>query len=307
MLQTIYQQTPLLQSYYHHQLGREVFYKMDCYQPSGSFKIRGMEHLCKRLIANGHRRFIASSGGNAGYSLAYVGQKLGVEIQVVVPETTPQMMVNRIRMLGAKVKVFGADWNAAHQYASEQSASEQIPYVPPFDHELLWEGHASVIAECAEDMDAPDTIVVSVGGGGLLNGVLLGMRQCGWNSKVIAAETTGAASFAAAFDAGHLVTLDEISTIATSLGARQVSAKSLELSKDFDLATHVVSDALALQACERLMAEANVLVEPACGAALSYAYNLPDSDKDEKILVIVCGGVCMDIELFEKYQSIVSG
>ena len=303
MKQTIYHQTPLLKSYHHHQAGRNIFYKMDCYQPSGSFKIRGMENLCRQMIAEGHRRFIASSGGNAGYSLAYVGQQLHVEVKVVVPETTPRMMVDRISMLGASVVVYGEDWNAAHQYASAISESENIPYVPPFDHELLWEGHATVIAECAGTMSEPDVVVVSVGGGGLLNGVLLGMQQCGWQSKVVTAETTGAASFASAHQAGRPVVLDRIDTIATSLGAKQVSARSLELAKSFEVVPHVVSDATALAACEMLLKETNVLVEPACGAALSYAYGLPDSEKGQRILVIVCGGVCMDYNLFMKYKQ----
>ena len=279
---------------------------MDCYQPSGSFKIRGMEYLCKQLIAEGHRKFIASSGGNAGYSLAYVGQRLGVEIKVVVPETTPQMMVNRIRMLGASVTIYGKDWNAAHQYATEVSENENIPYVPPFDHELLWRGHATVIAECAEYMDEPDTVVVSVGGGGLLNGVMTGMQQCGWHSKIVTTETSGAASFAAAMDAGKPVALDEIKTIATSLGAKKVSADSLKLAQSFNVMPYVMTDDMALNACERLLNECNVLVEPACGAALSYAYNLAAEDSQgETILVIVCGGVCMDHALFQQYKATV--
>lgn len=88
---------------------------MECYQPSGSFKLRGIEVLCKHYIAQGKDQFLTSSGGNAGYSLAYVGKKLGVEVKVIVPETTSAYMIEKkIKRVGAEVEVFGRVWDEAH-------------------------------------------------------------------------------------------------------------------------------------------------------------------------------------------------
>ncbi len=302
MNQHIYHQTPIFQS---HELlastGQQVFYKMDCYQPSGSFKIRGMEALCLHMKQEGYTKLLASSGGNAGYSLAYVGKELGMEIKVIVPQTTPQFMIYKIRKLGATIEVFGKDWDETHQYASKLSEEENIPYVPPFDHPLLWKGHATMIDECANSMDEPDQIVVAVGGGGLLLGVMEGLYKNNWKKvKLIAAETQGAASFAASQKAGKLVSLEKIETIATSLGAKKVAAELFERAKNFEISSHVVDDAVAIAACENLMNEYNVLVEPACGAALSYGMNHIFSGTT---LIIVCGGVNMSLSNFESYKK----
>jgi len=304
MQQTLYKNTPLYQSHYlKDNFNRNVYYKMDCYQPSGSFKIRGMEFICKDYIKKGVSEFVASSGGNAGYSLAYVGKKLNAKIKVTVPETTASRMVDKIRQLGAEVEIFGKDWNEAHHHATEISENGSIPYISPFDHPMLWKGHSTIIDECADEIGEPDKIVVAVGGGGLINGVFEGMKRNGWNSKVIAAETKGAASFAASHKAGNLVTLSGINTIATSLGARQVSAQTMNLSKEFDVDAYVTSDVYALKAVEGFLNEYNVLVEPACGAAISYVYDQSvDISEQESVLVIACGGIGMDLKQFTNYQ-----
>lgn len=301
----IYINTPLYQSHYlADRFGRNIFYKMDCYQPSGSFKIRGMENICRYYLAQGHKTFIASSGGNAGYSLAYVGKRLGASVKVIVPETTPVRMLKKIRNLGTDVEVFGVDWSEAHIHALALSAELDIPYISPFDHPRLWEGHSTIIDECARQMAAPDKIVVAVGGGGLLSGVFEGMKRQGWQCDVIAAETEGAASFAASLKAGKVVEIDRIDTIATSLGARKIAAETMERAKDFQVRLHVTNDLTALSACQDFLDEYNVLVEPACGAALSYGYAENASfSADERVLIIVCGGVCMDSQQMQSYQD----
>ena len=272
---------------------KHVFYKMECYQPTGSFKIRGMEALCRFHFSKGKRTFIASSGGNAGYSLAYVGKMMGVTIKVVVPETTPESMINKIKDLDAGVEVHGTAWDEAHQYALNLSKESDAVYVSPFDDPLLWDGHATMIDESAKQLEQPDKIIVSVGGGGLLCGILEGMKRNGWdNTQVIATETAGAASFNESYQARKVVTLKEITSIATSLGAKKVADRALELAYELDVNPFVMSDEEAMQAALDFLDEYNVLVEPACGAAISVPYFHPELiGENETALVIVCGGV----------------
>ena len=99
----LFHKTPLITS----KSRQRLFYKMECDQPSYSFKIRGMERLCRYHLEKGVKRFVASSGGNAGYSLAYVGQQLDLEVSVVVPSTTTSYMIDKIKSLGAKVEING--------------------------------------------------------------------------------------------------------------------------------------------------------------------------------------------------------
>lgn len=293
MRHKFYLETPIYQS---HKLFNEqhknVFYKMDCYQPTNSFKIRGMEELCRHHIGEGKTKFVSSSGGNAGYSLAYVGKQLGVSVKVVVPSTTTKFMIDKIKDLGAKVEVHGSVWDEAHQYALKSAAQEDAVYVSPFDDPLLWKGHASIIDECAQQMEQPDTVIVSVGGGGLLCGVLEGMKKNGWtNTQVITTETIGAASFYESYQANKIVELEEIKTIATSLGAKKITTKALELAKEFTIKPVKVSDATALKASFDFLNEKSVLIEPACGAAISVPYFHSELlAESNNILVIVCGG-----------------
>ncbi|MFN4946085.1 MAG: pyridoxal-phosphate dependent enzyme [Chryseotalea sp.] len=298
----LYTATPVYKSYAtSKQTNAEVFYKMECYQPSGSFKIRGMDVLVNDLVGKGHKKVVASSGGNAGYSLAYIGQQRGIAVHLVVPKTTSEYMINKIKLLGAQVDVFGENWDDANLYATDISEKYNLPYVPPFDHPLLWKGHSTIIDECALQMSEPDKVVVSVGGGGLLCGIFEGLLRNKWNKvKVITAETEGAASFAKSFEANRLVKLNEVNTIATSLAAKQVVLQSLQYANRFEVEPYVMSDKTAFTGCQDFFKEFHTLVEPACGAALSFARNNVVK-QGEKIVVIVCGGVNMGLEKYLEY------
>src|SRR5579859_7298564 len=109
---------------------RQTSVKMDCHQPTGSFKIRGVGRLCQALKAEGARSFVCSSGGNAGYAAAYAGQALGVPVTVVVPSTTPAFMRDRIAGLGAQVRVEGDVWDEADALAQALVGRGEGAYVP---------------------------------------------------------------------------------------------------------------------------------------------------------------------------------
>ena len=98
-------------------LGRDVYLKLDAMQPSGSFKLRGIGYTCQKAIAEGANALVSSSGGNAGLATAYAGQRLRAPTTVVVPETTPEFIRERLRSLGAQVIVHGSQWSEAHAHA----------------------------------------------------------------------------------------------------------------------------------------------------------------------------------------------
>lgn len=285
--------TPLLESApLTHALGAPVFLKLEALQPAGSFKIRGIGRFCQEAAGSGTTHLVSSSGGNAGYAVAYAGRKLGVKVTVVVPITTPPWMRERIQSEGATVLEHGAAWDDAHAHAVTLAKEARTAYVHPFDHPTLWAGHATLIEEAASQMEKPGAVVAAVGGGGLLCGVLQGLRDAGWDDiPVIAVETEGADSFAAAVRAGRLVTLERIASVATSLGARRVAAEALAWTKRHEIFPWTVTDRSAVRACLRFADDHRVLVEPACGAALAAAYERAEPlQKRSSALVIVCGG-----------------
>ncbi|MCB8962039.1 MAG: pyridoxal-phosphate dependent enzyme [Ardenticatenales bacterium] len=302
----LYSHTPLFESL---PLGRQVkgrvWLKMDACQPTGSFKARGMSVAAQHYAAQGATSLLASSGGNAGLAVAYAGRQLGLPTTIVVPQSTGDRAKELMRQEGAEVIVHGETWVEAHGLALEIQAKTGAAYLHPFDDPIIWAGHATMIAEVVASGIRPDALVVSVGGGGLLIGMIQGLRAAGWDDvTVVAVETAGASSLAQSIHAGELVTLPSIDTIATTLGAKQVAAQALKDSLDYGVIPHVVSDKEAVDACARFLHDHRVLVEPACGASLAAVYDpIPALKDKENILVIVCGGAGITPEQLAAYQQ----
>ncbi|MEO0825432.1 MAG: pyridoxal-phosphate dependent enzyme [Cyanobacteria bacterium J06639_16] len=291
-------ETPLLKSYpLSSVVNRSVWLKLDALQPPGSFKIRGIGAACEHYAQQGARRFVSSSGGNAGMAVAYAGQCLSIPVTVVVPENATDRSKALLQQLGAAVIVHGPSWQEANAQALS-ILDEQDTFIHPFDNPLVWEGHATMIDEAVRSGLKPDAVVVSVGGGGLLCGVVEGLhRNHLAHVPVLAVETEGAESFHKAQLAGHLIELEQISSLANTLGAKQVCNRALQWTQEHDIRSVVVSDQAALSACERFLDDHRVLVEPACGAAIALAYEQSSAFEGfETILIVVCGGATVTID-----------
>ena len=268
-------------------------------------QIEGIGHICQEFVKAGTRHLISSSGGNAGLAVAYSAKRLGVRTTVIVPKTTPDWVCKKIEAEGAQVNVVGAVWDEAHEAALKLAAEKGSAYISPFDHPLIWHGHSTMIDEVAQDHGKPGAIVLAVGGGGLMCGVLEGMHRAGWTDvPVIAVETEGTASFAASVKRNSLVTIDKITGIASSLGARRVANEAFEWSKKHPITSSVVSDRTALNACLRFANDHRTLVEPACGAALSVLYDkvhLPTVG--HSVVAIVCGGAVVNLDRLREWDK----
>lgn len=284
-------QTPLIESRpLSLTAGSAVWLKLEALQPCGSFKLRGVGHACEVHHARGARHLVSSSGGNAGLAVAYAGRQLGMAVTVVVPETTSERARELLRLEEAKLVVHGSSWQEANAHAQTLLGPGDA-FIHPFDDPLLWAGHASMVDEVAASGLKPDAVVLSVGGGGLLSGVVQGLQRNGWHDvPVLAVETEGAASLHAAMAAGHTVELPSLSSVATSLGAKRVAEQALACTREHPVHSHLVSDREALLACERLLHDHRLLVEPACGAALALLERPEALAGYRRVLVIVCGG-----------------
>ncbi|HEU0230894.1 MAG TPA: pyridoxal-phosphate dependent enzyme [Burkholderiaceae bacterium] len=272
--------------------GKSVWLKLEALQPTGSFKARGMGHACLIHKQHGAQRFISSSGGNAGLAVAYAGRQLKVPVTVVVPESTSERAKALIAMEKGVVVVHGKNWGEAHQAAKAMVDAHSV-LLHPFDDPLLWSGHSTMIDEMVRQGPRPDAIILSVGGGGLLCGVIEGLQKSSWGGvPVVAVETVGADCLAQSLQAGEPVTLDDITTVATSLGARRACDRALDLSRSHSVESVVVQDRQAVEACVRFMDDHRLIVEPACGASLAALFSNADSlRRATTIAVVVCGGV----------------
>ncbi len=284
--------------------GNSVWLKIEAMQPSGSFKLRGIGRACRHHVERGVRALVSSSGGNAGIAVAYSGRKLSVPVTVVVPQSTSQRAIELIRQEQAEVIVHGESWQEAHAQALSLTGPDRV-CIHPFDDPLLWDGHATLIDEVAAAGLRLDAVVLSVGGGGLLCGILEGLHRNDMAEvPVLAVETRGADSLAASLAAGNHVGLEHITSIATSLGAKKVAAKAYEWCSRHQIHSLVVSDLQAVEACLQFAADHRLLVEPACGAALAPLYRQTPFLKDRMhVLVVVCGGVGVSLEQLQRWQQ----
>ncbi|XP_069993754.1 serine dehydratase-like [Penaeus vannamei] len=305
--------TPLIPSVTLSRLcGRQVLLKLENCQPSGSFKIRGIGNLVQKSKERGCKQVVSSSGGNAGMASAYVAKMLGLPATIVIPESTPKLMISRLEEEEAKVMVHGRIWNLAHEKALEIAATGNSCLVHPYDHEEIWEGHSTIVTEVLQQTKAkPAAIVLSVGGGGLLCGVLKGLHKHDVDIPVVAMETQGAHAFNAALKAGKPVSIGDITSIAKTLGALMVTEGIFDLMPGLRVTSHVISDKEAVEACSRFADEQRMLVEPSCGAALAAGYSgiikelisnntLPD---EGPIVFVVCGGNAVTLDMLEGWKK----
>ncbi|KAG0207718.1 hypothetical protein BGX28_001115 [Mortierella sp. GBA30] len=275
-----------------------VWLKLENLQPSGSFKIRGLGHMSQKAYQQhgSKTHLVCSSGGNAGLAVAYAGRQLECKATIVVPLSCSEFMKQKIAAEGAEVIAEGEAWDEADLLARN-----------------VWEGNATMIAELKQQMDGvvPDAIILCVGGGGLMNGAILGCQAAGWDKvPILAVETNGANSFQQSVLAAELATLPKITSICTSLGAKTCSSKSLELSFVHPVVPFVVSDAMAAISCWQFLDDHRLLVEPACGASLSIGYTselltniFPNLNQDSNVVIIVCGGSNVSFEQLIQYKE----
>ncbi|KAK5575029.1 hypothetical protein RB653_010284 [Dictyostelium firmibasis] len=303
--------SPMLESLALSKLFKEenskVWMKVDALQPSGSFKIRGIGLLCNKLVSEKKSKddvhFICSSGGNAGKSVAYAGRKLNVKTTIVLPNTIPEATIEKIRDEGANVIVHGTIWDEANTFALELAEKEGCSdcYIHPFDHPLLWEGHSTMIDEIYQDFqngicEKPDVILFSVGGGGMMIGILQGLERYGWNDiPIITVETIGSHCFWKSCQEKQLTKLDvsEVTSVIKTLSTRSVCSEAWEISQRFNIKPVLVTDRDAVEACLKFVDHERILVEPSCGATLAVLYKKLPTLLDlnpKNILTIVCGG-----------------
>ena len=201
--------------------GNQVYIKPENMQVTGAYKIRGAYYKISTLSQEERERgLITASAGNHAQGVAYAAQAAGVKATVVMPTTTPLVKVNNTKDYGAQVILHGAVFDDAAELAGRLSQSEGYTYIHPFNDPVLATGQGTIAYEIFSDLPDVDIILVPVGGGGLASGVATLSKLLNPNVKVIGVEPVGAASMKASLEAGHIVTLDKVDTIADGVAVK---------------------------------------------------------------------------------------
>lgn len=201
--------------YFSERTGGKVYLKPENRQRTGAYKVRGAYYKISTLSDEERARgLITASAGNHAQGVAYAAKRFGAKAVIVMPTTTPLIKVNRTKALGAEVVLYGDVYDEACARALELAAEHGYTFIHPFDDPDVATGQGTIAMEIIKELPLVDIILVPVGGGGLATGVSTLVKMLKPGTKVIGVEPEGAACLKASLEAGKVVTLPEVSTIA---------------------------------------------------------------------------------------------
>lgn len=284
--------TPVIRSrYFSDRLGANIYLKLETLQPTHSFKVRGAFSALTQLSGNFREHgVITASGGNHGLAIAFAAHTLGIPATIYLPATAPPLRIGAIRAFGAKVLLHGDTWDDANVRALEISRQEDLGYIHPFDNLDVMAGQGTIVTELTTQLPKIDLIVASIGGGGLLSGILSAVKVFTPQTRVAGVETVGADSMYQSWKAGKIVELPKITSIADTLGARKTEPRQFEIITRNASEIVTVPDELAIRALVEILREEKLLTEPA--TSCSVAALLDGQVKvrpGENVVVVLCG------------------
>ena len=221
------QETKLVYSdFYSAQTGNKVYLKPENMQFTGAYKLRGAYYKLSTLSKEEREKgLITASAGNHAQGVAYAAQSYGVKAVIVMPTTTPLIKVNRTKSYGAEVVLQGNVYDEACEYALKLAEEKGYTFIHPFDDPAVATGQGTIAMEIFKELPLVDYILVPVGGGGLAAGVSTLAKLLNPKIKVIGVEPAGASCLKASLEAGKVVTLDHVSTIADGTAVKTPGSK----------------------------------------------------------------------------------
>jgi len=287
--------TPLIESpALSRRFGHEVYLKLECFQPIRVFKIRGAYNKISQIPA---KKIVAASSGNHGIAAAYCSRLRGKQCTIVVPETAVKEKVDVIQEYGAEVVKFGRYHSDREAKAREIAGQTGAIFVPPFNDPDIIAGQGTCGLEIAQQLDDFDSVIVPVGGGGLISGISIAIKSLKPSARVYGVEPTGAAKMEASLNAGKIIMIDEPKSIADGLIPASVGDLTLEAcQKNVDGMFSVPDDEI-LSAMKLLIEEAHIFPEPSGSTPLAVLSRAEKSNKlgDRVVLVISGGNVSLSL------------
>lgn len=270
---------------------QQVWFKLEYTQHAGSFKTRGMFNQILAAAGRGAlppAGVVAASGGNAGLAAAYAARELSVPAEVFVPETAPAVKVAKLEKLGARVVQIGNEYADAYAAAVVHASATGALFCHAYDNEEMVAGNGTIGLELLNQIPAGfDTVLVAVGGGGLVAGLIAALAD---KARVVAVEPTTSAALHEALRCGEPVDVPVSGVAADSLGARRAGQIAFDLSRAAGVHSILVDDKAIVDARRRLWEDYRIVVEhgtAAAHAALTSGAYLPAPD--ERVVVLLCG------------------
>lgn len=268
-----------------------VVLKLELLQATGSFKARGaMNRLLGTPAAEIKAGIVTASGGNHGLAVARTASVAGVPAVVYVPESVSPAKVEKMRKWNADVRIVDGDWNAANDAAMEYQRASGASYFHPFADPLVVAGQGTLGLEILDQAWDFDTIVVAIGGGGLVSGLSTAIKARRPNVRVVAVEPIGSPTMKASIDAGEVVTLPEITSKVATMSCRRTDERLFEIARRNIDEVVLVSDEAMLEASRWLWFEFGVAADLSGAASIAALQSgHPAFANSKRICAIICG------------------
>lgn len=280
-----------------------VGFKLENFQRTGAFKIRGAYNKVSQLSKEEKERgVIAASSGNHAQGVALAASELGVDATIVMPENTPKSKVEATSGYGADVVLAGKEYEEAYSHARKLEEEQGMTFVHPYNDESVIAGQATLGREMAKQLPELDTVLVAIGGGGLISGVARAVKAAKPDARVVGVQTEGCGSAKQTLETGELYERDSVDTIADGIATRKVGELPKKHMEELVDDVVYVSDEQVEAATALLAERQKVVVEPAgavAAAAVLFQEELGLGLEEDNVAVPLCGAN-VDLEEFSE-------
>ncbi len=284
--------TPFIySSAFSNDLGCEVFFKLENLQVTGSFKARGaLSKLLSLSEKEKIRGVISASTGNHGAAVSYGTQKLGIPATIYVPEDASNAKLENMKFYGAKIEFFGSDCVESETKGREVSIASRREFISPYNDLSVIAGQGTIGVEIAEQYNRLDSVIVSVGGGGLISGIASYLKKKIPGIRVIGCSPKNSAVMIQSMDAGKILDLESSPTLSDgTAGGVEKDSITFNLCCDLIDQTVLIEENEIIDSMVKYMRLEHQLIEGAAGTAVAALRKLKNNIKGQRVGVIICG------------------
>lgn len=271
--------------------GMEMFLKSEHLQKTGSFKIRGATNKVKQAVKDGAKYITAASSGNHGQAVAYIANKLAVPSTIVVPEDANVSKVNAIKAYNGDIEKCGTTSAERLPRAKELAEEKEGIFIPPYDDPYIMAGQGTVGLEILEQVKDVDAVVVPIGGGGLISGILVAIKESNPNVKVIGVEPEIANDTYLSLKNGHITAIPATTTIADGLRTNQPGDLTFPVLQKYLDDLVLVSEDEIKQSLSFVLERMKQMIEPSSATTVAAAmHHKLDMFQGKKVVSVISGG-----------------